>query len=640
MSKRKTHSEFIEEMNEINADIEILGQYINNATKLKARCKIDNYVWDVRPTQLLRGGKCPQCNKKKQTKSHEDFVLEINQINSDIEILDKYINNHTKIKVRCLIDDNEWDVRPASLLKGYGCPKCSNRYKRSHEEFIEEISSINKNIEILGRYINNKTKLKCRCLIDGNEWDAIPSGLLQGQGCPKCGNVYKRNHSEFIEEMSVINKDIEILGKYINNREKIKCRCLIDNYEWEAIPSNLLRNQGCPKCAIEKRKEARRKPHSQFIDELKVINADIEVLGEYINNATRLKCRCLIDDYEWEAIPRNLLQGQGCPKCGGTMQKTHFEFVDQVKEINADIEILGQYTNSKVKVKCRCLIDNYEWDANPPTLLKGHGCPKCAAKRISEARAKTHEEFIEALHMINKNIEVLDKYNGARNRIKCRCLVDGNEWETTPDNLLQGCGCSKCGDRSVSEKLRKTHEQFINELKEINSDIEVLDRYSTNNTSIRCRCLVDGNEWDVLPSSLLMGARCPKCSNKYSKGEVEVDLYCKTNLFKYEKQYRINKCRYKHTLPFDFAIFNKDELIALIEYQGQQHYEPVDFAGKGDGWALKNFELQQKKDNIKRTYCKENNIPLIEIPYWIEDIERFIDDELGKINNSIQLTLI
>ena len=80
MSKRKTHSEFIEEMNEINKDIEILGQYINNATKLKARCKIDNYVWDVRPTQLLRGGKCPQCNKKKQTKAQPGLSIALSKV--------------------------------------------------------------------------------------------------------------------------------------------------------------------------------------------------------------------------------------------------------------------------------------------------------------------------------------------------------------------------------------------------------------------------------------------------------------------------------------------------------------------------------------------------------------------------------
>ena len=154
---------------------------------------------------------------------------------------------------------------------------------------------------------------------------------------------------------------------------------------------------------------------------------------------------------------------------------------------------------------------------------------------MSEVRTKTHEDFIEELYSINKNIKVLDKYNGAHNRIKCKCLIDSYKWETTPGNLLQGCGCPKCGDRSISEKLRKTHDQFIKELKEINEDIAVLSKYTTNNISVRCRCFVDGTEWDVLPSNLLQGARCPKCSNKYSKGEVEVDLYCKANLFKYEK---------------------------------------------------------------------------------------------------------
>lgn len=56
--------------------------------------------------------------------------------------------------------------------------------------------------------------------------------------------------------------------------------------------------------------------------------------------------------------------------------------------------------------------------------------------------------------------------------------------------------------------------------------------------------------------------------------------------------------------------------------------------------GIKKLWASTKKDNIKRMYCKENNIPLIEIPYWINDIEKIIDDELGKINKSIQLTLI
>ena len=56
-----------------------------------------------------------------------------------------------------------------------------------------------------------------------------------------------------------------------------------------------------------------------------------------------------------------------------------------------------------------------------------------------------------------------------------------------------------------------------------------------------------------------------------------------------------------------------------IEYQGKQHYEPVDFAGKGDEWAKYQFKVGQQRDNIKRQYCQQNNIKLIEIPYWDYD---------------------
>ena len=72
---------------------------------------------------------------------------------------------------------------------------------------------------------------------------------------------------------------------------------------------------------------------------------------------------------------------------------------------------------------------------------------------------------------------------------------------------------------------------------------------------------------------------------------------------------------------------------SLIEYQGKQHYEPIDFAGKGEKWANKLFRSNQKRDKIKRGYCIKNNIPLIEIPYWeFENTENIL---LNKLNETI-----
>ena len=60
-----------------------------------------------------------------------------------------------------------------------------------------------------------------------------------------------------------------------------------------------------------------------------------------------------------------------------------------------------------------------------------------------------------------------------------------------------------------------------------------------------------------------------------------------------------------------------------IEFQGEQHYKPR------KGW---NFKLQNKLDNIKRQYCKRNNIILYEIPYtYLEQLDKIIYDLV--INN-------
>ena len=126
-------------------------------------------------------------------KTNDEFLKELNAINSNIDVIDEYTTNNTKIKCKCKIDGNEWFAFPTNLLKGEGCPKCgrikvSKMFAKSHEDFVKQVMSLNKNIEIIGHYKNNKTKIKCSCKIDGYEWDALPNHLLNGSGCPVCSN--------------------------------------------------------------------------------------------------------------------------------------------------------------------------------------------------------------------------------------------------------------------------------------------------------------------------------------------------------------------------------------------------------------------------------------------------------------------
>ena len=94
-----------------------------------------------------------------------------------------------------------------------------------------------------------------------------------------------------------------------------------------------------------------------------------------------------------------------------------------------------------------------------------------------------------------------------------------------------------------------------------------------------------------------------------------------------DPQHVFPDCKYINCLRFDG--YSEVHNIAF-EYQGQQHYYPVDFSGKNDGTAEKEYELNVIRDNIKRDYCQKNNIKLIEIPYWeYDNMESFLRRKLN-----------
>ena len=64
-------------------------------------------------------------SKLNTLKTNKQYEKEIKQYN--IKLIDKYVNSKTRIKHKCLIDGHEWYNTPNSILNGVGCRICANK---------------------------------------------------------------------------------------------------------------------------------------------------------------------------------------------------------------------------------------------------------------------------------------------------------------------------------------------------------------------------------------------------------------------------------------------------------------------------------------------------------------------------------
>ncbi len=309
---------------------------------------------------------------------------------------------------------------------------------------------------------------------------------------------------------------------------------------------------------------------------------------------------------------------------------THNEFIKKFHEKNSNannIDILEQYIVSSKKIKCKCKICGYIWRVLPRDLLhKNVGCVECFNKRRGDNRQKTHEEFIKELAEKNPNIEVMDKYTNVFVDIECKCKICNHIWKVKPYSVLQKHGCPMCANKHRNDSNRKTHEKFIKELTEKNSDIEVLEKYTNRTTKILCKCKIDGYEWEVTPASLLQGTGCPSCNS--SKGEKKIkDFLNKINQsFIYDEPY------FKDLYGVNNGLLRPDFIIEdkkiWIEYDGKGHFEPINWKGQNQDIVEYNFKIAKYHDELKNKYAKENGWKLIRIPYWdFDNIEEILNKE-------------
>jgi very-short-patch-repair endonuclease len=273
---------------------------------------------------------------------------------------------------------------------------------------------------------------------------------------------------------------------------------------------------------------------------------------------------------------------------------------------------LVNYINGITEIEIICPLHGI-FKQIPKTHLSGHNCPECGKINKSNKLKSDKEKFIIKANKKHNFLYdySLSNYIDSETKIEIICKKHGM-FEQKPNNHIQGQKCPKC-----QNNLKSNNEIFIKKANIIHSNKYEYSSsdYINNKIEIDIRCQIHGI-FKQRPDVHLQGQGCPYCNE--SKGEKLIKKILENNNIKFKVQKRFNNCRYIKPLPFDFYLYEKN---ICIEYDGIQHFEPRERFG-----GIKTFLEQQKRDEIKNNYCKNNNINLIRISYLdnIQDKLSFI----------------
>ena len=303
--------------------------------------------------------------------------------------------------------------------------------------------------------------------------------------------------------------------------------------------------------------------------------------------------------------------------------KTQEEFIEDAKRVHGDKYDYSEikYTRSETKVKIYCKACEEYFYQTPNNHLAGKGCKKCSIKRSHDKAKLTSEEYIKRAKEVHGDKYDYSKliYKGLSHKVEIYCKKCNKYfWQSADKHLLgQDCNCYKI--EKIRKKRASTKEEFIRKANIIHkngfdySDVE----YINVNTPVKIKCKKCGKLFLQTPGNHLAGKGCSYC--KASKGEKIITDWLLNNKIVFIKQKRFKDCKDKQQLPFDFYL---PEFNVCIEFQGKQHFVPFYFDITGE-------ELQKRKlhDGIKRQYCKNNGIKLLEILYN-ENIENKLEEYL------------
>lgn len=234
-------------------------------------------------------------------------------------------------------------------------------------------------------------------------------------------------------------------------------------------------------------------------------------------------------------------------------------------------------------------------------------CTNCKNNGLTKSQKKALTILKEHNFEFIRWADTIDESGKVVFRVEFKCpnchqITNRRVWE-----LLHTCQeCSQC---SLNSRTQKTNDTFLWELhNKYGNEYEPLEPYTKAREKIKVRHNKCGFIYSVSPDNLLRDRGCPHCKRYNSKGCRKIKAWFEQNGISYEVEKNfewIGNKRYDFFVP-------QDNL--LIEFNGIQHYQPIEFF-----LHSRTFEQQQESDRIKQEQAIAHGYKFLVISYEEEE---------------------
>ena len=344
---------------------------------------------------------------------------------------------------------------------------------------------------------------------------------------------------------------------------------------------------------------------------------------KYLGSNVKMRYICP-QGHNHEMCWDNFKKGKRCPDCqrvkNSKSRKKDFNIIKHSFEQEGYTLITKEeeYKNASTKLSYMCQKEHKHsitWNS----FNGGNRCPECAKE---STRLKLKLDFSIIKQEIEKEGYILlstdEDYINNTSKLKMIC-PEGHECKISWGNFKQGRRCREC---AVKDKAKKQRTDFSIIQKAFEKEGYILlskeEEYENKDSKLLYLCN-KGHKNITNWSNFNSGCRCPKCNSP--KGERKIIKYLESNNISFIHDKNIWN---ENDLRPDFYLPSYN---LVIEFDGIQHFEPVEHFG-----GERNFKITQKRDRDKNEYCKKNNINILRIPYWeFDNIENIICQEIEKL---------